>query len=362
MSTATVRVELGARGYDVVIGPDAFTRMRDLLADRRRIALVTQTDVDALLGKTVRTALTDAGAQVNTFLMGNGEEAKTLATVERLCREIAAWGLLRGDTIVALGGGIVGDTAGYVAASYYRGVDVVQIPTTLLAMVDSAIGGKTGVNLPEGKNLVGAFHQPIGVFADPAVLASLPDREFRCGLGEVAKYAVMDDDPELGAIVRDRSAQLVARDPGTLADVIARSAAIKARVVATDEFERTGVRAILNLGHTVAHGLETGGGYGLLHGEAVAVGLVFDLELAAALERIAPAAAESGRALVGALGLPTAAPTGLRADDLLAIMVRDKKSSGGLTFVLPGPNGIERVDDPDPAAVRKAFAAIGVES
>jgi 3-dehydroquinate synthase len=361
MST-TVRVDLGGRSYDVVIGADAFAGLRRLLAGRRRIALVTQTDIDALHGKIVRAALTETGAQVDTFLMGNGEDAKTLATVERLCREMAAWGLLRGDAIVALGGGIVGDTAGYVAASYYRGVDVVQVPTTLLAMVDAAIGGKTGVNLPEGKNLVGAFHQPIGVFADPAVLASLPNREFRCGLGEVAKYALMDDDAELGAIVRGRSAELVAREPATLATVIARCAAIKARVVSADEFERTGVRAVLNLGHTVAHGLETGGGYGLLHGEAVAVGLVFDLELAAALERISPATAESARALVAALGLPTAAPKGLRADDLLAIMARDKKSRGGLTFVLPGPNGVERVDDPDPVAVRKAFAAIGVES
>jgi 3-dehydroquinate synthase len=350
--TVRERVELGPRSYDVVIGSDAFDALRELLHGRRRIALVTQTDVDALLGRTVRAALRDTGATIETFLMGNGEEAKTLTTVERLCREMAAWGLLRGDVIVAVGGGIVGDTAGFTAASYYRGVDVAQVPTTLLAMVDAAIGGKTGVNLPEGKNLVGAFHQPVGVFADPSVLATLSAREYRCGLGEVAKYALMGDDSLLTETVREHSAALVDCDAQVLGDVVARCAAIKARVVETDEYERTGVRAILNLGHTLAHGLETAGGYGLLHGEAVAVGLVFDAELASALERTPPSAPDDPRSLVAALGLPVSAPKGLRADDLIAVMARDKKSSGGLTFVLPGPNGIERVDDPDPAAVR----------
>jgi 5-deoxy-5-amino-3-dehydroquinate synthase len=270
---------------------------------------------------------------------------------------MATWGLLRGDVIIALGGGIVGDTAGFTAASYYRGVDVVQVPTTLLSMVDAAIGGKTGVNLPEGKNLVGAFHQPIGVFADPAVLSSLPEREFRCGLGEVAKYALMDD-----ALVPLDAEGLKARDPAVLEDVIARCVAIKARYVEADERERSGVRAALNYGHTLAHALETLTSHALLHGEAVAVGLVFAGRLAGALERIDPHRVALHDDIVASLRLPTTAPRGLRSDDLLAVMARDKKSAGGLTFVLPGPNGIERVDDPDPAAVRKAFAAIGVEA
>jgi 3-dehydroquinate synthetase len=255
-----------------------------------------------------------------------------------------------------MGGGVVGDTAGFAAAVYYRGVDVVQVPTTLLAMVDSAIGGKTGVNLPEGKNLVGAFHQPIGVFANPRVLASLRDRDYRCGLGEVAKYALIGDD-----FVSSRIDALVARDPETLADVIAQCAALKARCVEADELERTGARAVLNYGHTLGHALETATGHALQHGEAVAIGLVFAAQLATALERTPPELVVRTEALVGALGLPVQAPPDVAADELLAIMARDKKSDGGLTFVLDGPNGIERVDDPDPVAVSKALAAIGVQ-
>jgi 3-dehydroquinate synthetase len=236
-----------------------------------------------------------------------------------------------------------------------RGVDVVQVPTTLLAMVDSAIGGKTGVNLPEGKNLVGAFHQPVAVLADPAVLATLPDREYKCGLGEIAKYALMEGhDLDVDG--------LVARDAGALTAAVTQSAAIKARYVAADEFERSGVRAVLNYGHTLAHALETATGHALLHGEAVAIGLVFAGQLAGALERIDQAAVQHHETIVAGLGLPVAAPPGLRADDLLPIMARDKKSAGKLTFMLAGPTGIERVDEPDPAAVRKAFAAVGVET
>jgi 3-dehydroquinate synthase len=306
----------------------------------------------------VNRVLTDAGIEHRVFTMAGGEDAKTLATVEMLTRGFAAWGLLRGDAVVALGGGVVGDTAGFAAAVYHRGVDVVQVPTTLLAMVDSAIGGKTGVNLPEGKNLVGAFHQPRAVLADPAVLGTLPEREFRCGLGEVAKYALMEADDTLSSCAR----ALAARDGDAVTDVVARCAAIKARFVAADELERSGVRAALNYGHTLAHALETATGHALLHGEAVAVGLVFAGHLAGALERISPAAVARHEQLVDALGLPVRAPGGLRRDDLLAVMGRDKKAAGGLTFVLQGPNGIERVDDPDPAAVGKAFAAIGVEA
>jgi 3-dehydroquinate synthetase len=287
--------------------------------------------------------------------MGDGEDAKTFATVDDLCRQFARGGMLRGDAVVALGGGVVGDTAGFTASVYARGIDVVQVPTTLLAMVDSAIGGKTGVNLPEGKNLAGTFHQPIAVLADPSGLASLTDRDYRCGLGEIAKYALMEN------LTLD-VAGLVRRDAEPLADAIVASARIKARYVEADEFERTGTRAVLNYGHTLAHALETGSGHDLMHGEAVAIGLVFAGQLAGALERIDPAAVTHHEQLVASLGLPTSAPPGLRGDDLLQIMARDKKSAGGLTFVLQGPSGIERVDDPDPAAVRKALAAVGVET
>jgi 5-deoxy-5-amino-3-dehydroquinate synthase len=351
-----VRVELGERSYDVVID-DSYAEMHSVLERVRRVALVTQANVDEHVGALVREAFAGAEVSYETFCIDEGEDAKSLTTVESLSRDFAKWGLLRGDLVVAVGGGVVGDTAGFAAAVYYRGVDVVHVPTTLLAMVDSAIGGKTGVNLPEGKNLVGAFHQPRAVFVNPVVLQTLPDREYRCGLGEIAKYALMGDD-----FVSAHMQALVDRDAGVLADVIAWCVEIKARAVAADEYERTGARAVLNYGHTVGHALETATGHSLLHGEAVAIGLVFAAQLGAILERVPTQTVAQTEQLVAGLGLPTYAPPGLRADDLLAIMARDKKSAGGLTFVLDGPNGIERVDDPDPGAVRKALAAIRVEA
>jgi 5-deoxy-5-amino-3-dehydroquinate synthase len=350
-----VPVALGDRSYDIVV-EESYAELGNLLRGRRRVAVVTEKTIDDHAGALVNAALDDAGIAHATFTMGGGEDAKSLAVVESLARDFTRFGLLRGDVVVALGGGVVGDTAGFTAAVYYRGIDVVQVPTTLLAMVDSAIGGKTGVNLPEGKNLVGAFHQPIGVFANPRVLASLPDRDYRCGLGEIAKYALMGDD-----FVSEHVDALVARDPAVLAGVIARCAALKARCVESDELERTGVRAVLNYGHTLGHALETATGHSLQHGEAVAIGLVFAANLATALERTPPDLVVRTESLVAALGLPVQAPPGLTAAELLAIMKRDKKSAGGLTFVLDGPRGIERVDDPDPVALGKALAAIGVE-
>lgn len=355
-----VRVKLGARGYDILTGTDVVAELTTILGGRHRVAIVTQDAIEPHAAP-VRKALDRGGAPHDTFTIGDGEEHKTLATVEQLTRGFAASGLLRGDAVVALGGGIVGDTAGFAAATYHRGIDVVQVPTTLLAMVDSAIGGKTGVNLPEGKNLVGAFHQPIAVLVDPSLLATLPEREYRCGLGEVAKYALSGDEA-LTALVAGSPDELLARDAATLVEVIGRCAAAKAAVVAADEREVTGERARLNYGHTLAHALETVGGYQLLHGEAVAVGLVFAAHLAGALRRISPERVAEHEQIVGALELPVRAPAGLDASDLLAIMARDKKSGGGLTFVLDGPNGIERVDDPSRAALDQAFAAIGVEA
>jgi 3-dehydroquinate synthase len=295
--------------------------------------------------------------------MGDGEEAKSLATVEDLCRRFAAWGLLRGDAVVALGGGVVGDTAGFAAAAYHRGVACLQAPTTLLAQVDAAIGGKTGVNLPEGKNLVGAFHQPVGVVADVATLATLPEREYRAGLGEVAKYAFMGDAGLTARLTSpDGAAALLARDPVALVDVVAACAAIKGAVVAADEHERTGLRATLNYGHTLAHALETAGHYDLLHGEAVSVGLVFASELAGALGRLDEKDVTRTREMLAALGLPVTAPAGVAATELVTLMRRDKKAAGGLTFVLPAPGGgpLERVDDPPAPAVERALAAVGV--
>jgi 3-dehydroquinate synthetase len=269
--------------------------------------------------------------------------------------------LLRGDAVVALGGGVVGDTAGFAASVYYRGVAVVQAPTTLLAQVDAAIGGKTAVNLPEGKNLVGAFHQPLGVLADVDALTTLPTREYRAGLGEVAKYALMPEGERVARVLEVDAARVVARDPAVLTELIAACAAIKAAVVAADPEERTGRRAVLNYGHTLAHALETIGQYELLHGEAVAIGLVFAGALAGATERIDASAVARHRELVAALGLPTAVPDGAHAALLVVAMQRDKKAQGGLTFVLPGADGLEIVHDPPAPALAVAFRAVGID-
>ncbi|MDQ1467190.1 MAG: hypothetical protein QOH10_1605 [Actinomycetota bacterium] len=356
-----VTVDLAERSYDIVVGEGAISELETVLRGRRRAVIVTQ-DPQQVHAARVAAALDAAGIEHATFTIGDGEEHKTLATVGALASGFAAWGLLRGDAVIAVGGGIVGDVAGFAAATYHRGVAVVQVPTTLLAMVDAAIGGKTGVNLPEGKNLVGAFHQPLAVLAEPAVLATLPDRDFRCGLAEVAKYALIGDD-ELMALLLDHADALVARDPSIVADVVARCAAAKARVVEADELEQTGARAVLNYGHTLGHALETAGGHALHHGEAVAIGMVFAANLAAVLERIAPDAVDRHERLLTRFGLPVEAPadlTALSAGEVVALMKRDKKAAGGLTFVLPGPRGIERVDDPDPTAVAKALAQVGL--
>jgi 5-deoxy-5-amino-3-dehydroquinate synthase len=358
-----VAVDLGPRSYEIVVGAGLLAEAAGILAGRARVAVVSQPAVAERWAGPVTTSLAAAGAQVELFLMGEGEEAKSLTTVEDLSRRFAAWGLLRGDAVVALGGGVVGDTAGFTAAAYHRGVACLQAPTTLLAQVDAAIGGKTGVNLPEGKNLVGAFHQPVGVVADVDTLATLPEREYRAGLGEVAKYAFLGDAGLTARLTSPQgAAALLAQDPETLVEVVAACAAIKAAVVSADEHERTGLRATLNYGHTLAHALETAGHYDLLHGEAVAVGLVFAAELAAALGRLDERDAARTRDMLAALGLPTAAPAGVAAAELLTLMRRDKKAAGGLTFVLPAEGGgpLERVADPPAPALERAFSAVGI--
>jgi 3-dehydroquinate synthase len=346
-----VSVALAGSPYDVVIGAGALREVATVLDGRRQVVVVTQAGIVEALGEQLPWP---------HVLMGDGEDAKSLGTVDALCREFARHGLLRGDAVVALGGGVVGDTAGFAAAVYYRGVAVVQAPTTLLAQVDAAIGGKTAVNLPEGKNLVGAFHQPVAVIADVSTLASLPTREFRAGLGEVAKYACMPQGTRVATAIGERAAAINARDEDALTELVAACAAIKADVVARDPEERTGLRATLNYGHTLAHALETVGAYELLHGEAVAIGLVFADALAQALERIDTAAVDGHRQLLESLDLPTRVPDGASASHLLAVMQRDKKAKGGLTFVLPGADGLDTVDDPPANALAVAFRAVGI--
>ena len=315
----TITVDLGPRSYDVLVGPG----LRDEVAaalptGARRAAVVTQ----ATVGVDV-----DTGVEQATFVIGEGEQAKTLGTVEDLCRQWSRWGLTREDVVVAVGGGVVTDTTGFAAAVYHRGVRVMHVPTTLLAQVDAAIGGKTGVNLPEGKNLVGSFWQPSVVLCDTEVLLSLPRREYLSGCGEMAKYHFLTGD-DLGALALDER--------------VARCVAIKAAVVSADERE-AGQRAILNYGHTLGHALETAGRYDLRHGEAVGIGLVFAAHLAQRLGRIDRARVDEHAAVVGSYDLPTRLPPRADPDELVELMHRDKKALAGLTFVLDGPAGVEAV-------------------
>jgi 5-deoxy-5-amino-3-dehydroquinate synthase len=325
-----VTVPLADRAYDVVVGEGAVVELAALLpVSARRVAVVTQDAIPLTI------ELDDH--DVETYVIGTGEAAKSLATIQTLTSGFARQGLTRRDVVVGVGGGMVTDVAGFAAAVWHRGTPVVHVSTTLLGMVDAAIGGKTGVNLPEGKNLVGAFWQPSGVICDLDALASLPDRETRCGLGEMSKYHFLTGDDLLAMPLDQR---------------IARCVEIKAEVVASDEREG-GRRALLNYGHTLAHALETATGHDLAHGEAVAVGLIFAAELAFELGRIGEdRVAEHRRIVAGEYGLRVIPPERLDVDDLMVLMARDKKAVDGLTFVLDGPDGVEVVEHVPEAAVR----------
>ncbi len=320
--------------YEVVVGRDAIGELASVVpAAARRAAMVTQPGLE--LAGEVRAALGDLA--VETYEIGTTEQDKSLATIETLTRAFARQGLTRHDLVIGVGGGLVTDVAGFAAASWHRGTPVVHVATTLLGMIDAAVGGKTAVNLPEGKNLVGAFWQPSGVICDLVALDTLPPRELRCGLGEMAKYHFLTGDDLLSMSLDER---------------IARCIEIKADVVASDEREG-GRRALLNYGHTLAHALEIATRHDLAHGEAVAVGLVFAAELALELGRIDQTRVDEHRRVVaGEYDLMTAPPPGLDAGELLSLMRRDKKALEGLTFVLDGPQGVDVVNEVDERAVR----------
>jgi 5-deoxy-5-amino-3-dehydroquinate synthase len=340
----TVTVPLGERSYPVIVGDGAVDQLGSLLPESaRRIAVVTQRGIP--LGTPAALESLRAGdRQLTRIEIGDGEVAKSLTTIEHITRALAVAGLTRHDVVVGVGGGVVTDVAGFAAAVWHRGVPVVHVPTTLLGMVDAAIGGKTGVNLPEGKNLVGAFWQPIGVVCDLGALRTLPPRERRSGDGEMAKYHFLTGE-DLAAM--------------PLAERVARCVEIKADVVASDEREG-GRRALLNYGHTLAHALEIATGHEVTHGEAVAIGLVFAAQLAAALGRIDGERVEEHRRVVGDVyGLPTSVPTGLAAGHLLDLMGRDKKALDGLTFVLDGPRGVEVVPGVEPGVVLDTLRRYG---
>jgi len=339
----------GATPYTITIGHGLLDDGAALAAHvrGRHLLLVSDSTVGPLYAARVVAALSaHTPAQVLVSCIAAGEASKTLDAFSELTRELADFGATRDACVFALGGGVVGDLAGFAAACWMRGIDVVQLPTSLLAMVDSSVGGKTAVDLPQGKNLVGAFHPPRAVFADTAALRTLPERELRAGLAEVVKYGALGDAAFLQWLEAHALA-LLARDDATLAEAIAVSCAHKAAIVERDPFER-GERALLNFGHTFGHAIEAEQGYGgLVHGEAVAVGMVLAARLSTALGLAPAAGADALAALLARFGLPIALPAGLDAEALLARMRLDKKAAAsGLRFVLwDGPGAARVVGD-----------------
>jgi len=354
----TIEVALGERSYPIRIGAgllDDAAQWRDSLRGRHAL-VVTDAHVAPLYLDRVRAGL--ASHTHDALVLPAGESSKTLANAERIFDALAALGANRDGTIVALGGGVIGDLAGFAAACWMRGIDFVQMPTTLLAMVDSSVGGKTGVNVDAGKNLVGAFHQPRVVVADTSTLATLPPREYAAGLAEVVKYGAIGDE-SFFAWLQFNADALLAHDADVLAEAIAFSCAYKAGVVARDERE-TGERALLNFGHTFGHALEAERGYGeLLHGEAVAIGMVVAATLSARLGRAPAEDSDRLARLLSRLGLPTTLPPA-SADALLARMRLDKKNLGGrIRLILwRGIGKAEIVPDVDEAAIRDVLTAV----
>ena len=333
-----VTVPLPDRSYEVVVGSGAVAALGDLIpASAQRAVVVTQPGIPSQFREL---AAYVPGVAVDVVEIGVGEVAKSLNTIQQVTQSFAGVGLTRNDVVIGAGGGMVTDVAGFAAASWHRGTAVVHVSTSLLGTVDAAIGGKTGVNLHEGKNLVGAFLQPSGVVCDLAALATLPPREMRCGLGEMAKYHFLTGDDLLALDLDER---------------IARCVEIKAEIVAADEREG-GRRALLNYGHTLAHALETATDHDLAHGEAVTIGLVFAAELAYELGRVDAGRVDEHRAVVAReYDLMTTPSVDVDIDELVALMHRDKKAIAGLTFALDGSNGIEVVTGVDEQRVRSAL-------
>ncbi len=358
----TVSVGLGERAYDVVIGPglldQAGDRVAAVLGKRKRVAVVTDAHVGAHHGQRLSAALQGAGITVDVITIAPGEESKSFEGLADLSDRLLALNLERGDQIVALGGGVVGDLAGFAAAIYKRGIDFVQVPTTLLAQVDSSVGGKTAIDTPRGKNLIGAFHQPRLVLADLDVLATLPARELACGYAEIIKYGLLGDFAFFEWLEANVQAVL-GRDVDALVRAVGRSVEMKAEIVAEDEKE-AGRRALLNLGHTFGHAIEAEMGFGdaLKHGEAVGVGMAQAFRFSAKLGLCPSQDAVRAQAAIKAAGLPTALadvrPEPFSADALIAHCGQDKKAEGGkLTFVLARGIGDAFVaKDVDRAALR----------
>jgi 3-dehydroquinate synthase len=327
----TVTVSLGARSYPVYIGEDILSRVGGWLQDshlRGRAAIITDDAVEALYASSVAASLKLAGYDVSTHVVKRGEKSKSLASVERLAESLAQAGVDRHGSIVAVGGGVIGDLAGFVAAIYYRGIPYVQVPTTIMAQVDSAVGGKTAVNLSAGKNLLGSFHQPLAVVADTATLKSLGQREWNEGFAEVIKYGVIRD--------RGLLEELAQSETPTIAELVQRCLEIKAAIVAGDERETLGLRALLNFGHTLGHGIEAAAGYGnLLHGEAISLGMVAAAWLSVRRAGLPPEEFVQLQRLLAKFQLPTQLPQTCSREKILQSVSADKKFlKGQIRFVL----------------------------
>lgn len=353
----TLTVELGERSYPIHIGAgllDDAALLKPHIGGRQ-VCIVTNTTVASLYLEPLREAL--AGYQLLEVVLPDGEQYKNLSELNLVFDALLAARHNRSTTLIALGGGVVGDMTGFAAACYQRGVAFIQIPTTLLAQVDSSVGGKTGVNHPLGKNMIGAFYQPRCVLADTRVLRSLPDREFAAGIAEIVKYGLICDADFYTWLQREMDG-LLARDPALLTEAIYRSCADKAQVVAADEREG-GVRAILNLGHTFGHAIETAQGYGTwLHGEAVAAGMVMAADLSARLGWLPASAVDNLRALLERAGLPVAPPPGMAVGQFLDLMAVDKKvQDGQLRLVLLRAIGTAVVTADVPLDILKACIA-----
>jgi 3-dehydroquinate synthase len=357
-------VALGQRSYPIHIDEQVFAQA-DLLLPHivgRQVMLVSNTTVAPLYLAPVREVLQKAGLTVAEVILPDGEQYKDWQHLQLIFDALLQARFGRKVTLIALGGGVIGDMTGFAAATYQRGVNFIQIPTTLLAQVDSSVGGKTGINHPLGKNMIGAFMQPQVVLADTAVLRTLPDRELSAGLAEVIKYGLIRDTTFLQWL-HEQMPALMAREPAVLAEAVARSCQHKAEVVAADELEQHDVRALLNLGHTFGHAIETNMGYGSwLHGEAVAVGMLMAADLSQRMGWISTSEVKELRTLLLAAGLPVQAPVSISQADFLAAMAVDKKNvDGQLRLVLLKRVGeAVVVDMTDLSLVRDTLAAAGV--
>jgi 3-dehydroquinate synthase len=341
-----IRVELAERSYNIMIGNNMLKEIGgafDKFEFSGKVAMISNPTVYALYGKTVASALKRSGNDLTEVLIPDGEEYKSLEYTEKIYESLLKSRLDRKSVLIALGGGVIGDITGFAASTYMRGIDFIQVPTTLLAQVDSSVGGKTGVNHPLGKNMIGAFWQPRLVWIDTATLNTLPRREFLSGLGEVIKYGVIWDE-EFLAYLEANQDKILSLDATTLTHIIGRSCEIKAEVVSKDERE-SGLRAILNYGHTIGHALETLTGYRkYLHGEAVSIGMYMEARLSHQLGLIDKRAVARIKALIDSFGLPTEMPGDIGVQDLIGKMQLDKKTvAGRMHFVLPERVGQVRI-------------------